>query len=46
MDKKQKPFSTFFMGLLLIEALQSHSDTPYLVGLLWTSGQPFVETST
>jgi hypothetical protein len=33
-------------GLLILEALQSHSDTPYLVGLLWTSDQPDAETST
>ena len=33
-------------GLLVIEASQSHSDTPHSVGLLWTSDQPDVETST
>jgi hypothetical protein len=31
---------------LIIKASQSHSDTPYLVGLLWTSDQPDTETST
>jgi len=24
-------------GLLIVEALRSHSDTPHSVGLLWTS---------
>jgi hypothetical protein len=33
-------------GLLIIEASRSHSDTPHLVGLLWTSNQPDEETST
>jgi len=33
-------------GLLIIEALRSHSDTPHSVGLLWTSDQPIAETST
>ena len=33
-------------GLLIIEALRSHSDIPQLVGLLWTSDQPDAETST
>jgi len=33
-------------GLLIIEASQSHSDTPHSVGLLWTSDQPVAETST
>jgi len=33
-------------GLLIIEDLLSHSKTPHLVGLLWTSDQPDVETST
>jgi hypothetical protein len=32
-------------GLLVIEASQSHSDTPRSVGLLWTSDQPDTETS-
>jgi hypothetical protein len=32
-------------GLLIIEALRSHSDTPHSVGLLWTSDQPIAETS-
>jgi len=31
--------------LLITEASQSHSDTPHLVGLLWTSDQPDAETS-
>jgi hypothetical protein len=30
--------------LLRIEALQSHSDTPHSVRLLWTSNQPDAET--
>jgi hypothetical protein len=33
-------------GLLIIEALRSHSDTPHSVGLLWMSDQPDAETST
>jgi hypothetical protein len=33
-------------GLFIIEASRSHSDTPYSVGLLWTSDQPDAETST
>jgi len=33
-------------GLLIIEASQSHSDTPQSVGLIWTSDQPNAETST
>jgi hypothetical protein len=33
-------------ALLIIEASQSHSDTPHSVGLLWTSDQPDTETST
>jgi hypothetical protein len=33
-------------GLFVIEALRSHSDTQYSVGLLWTSDQPNAETST
>jgi hypothetical protein len=32
-------------GLLIIDALLSHSDTPHSVGLLWTSDQPDPETS-
>jgi hypothetical protein len=32
-------------GLLIIEASRLNSDTPHLVGLLWTSDQPDVETS-
>ena len=31
-------------GLLINEALWSHSDTPHSVGLLWTSDQPYAET--
>jgi hypothetical protein len=33
-------------GLLIIGASRSYSDTPHLVGLLWTSDQPDAETST
>ena len=33
-------------GLLIIGASQSHSDTPHLVELLWTSDQPAAENST
>jgi hypothetical protein len=33
-------------GLLIIEDSWSHSDTPHLVGLLWTSDQPGAEAST
>ena len=33
-------------GFLIIEDSPSHSDTPRLVGLLWTSNQPGTETST
>jgi hypothetical protein len=33
-------------GLLIIEASQSHSDTPHSVGLLWTSDQPDAGIST
>jgi hypothetical protein len=32
--------------LIIIEASQSHSDTTHSVGLLWTSDQPDVQTST
>jgi hypothetical protein len=32
-------------GLLIIEASWSQSDTPQLVGLLWTSDQPDQDTS-
>ena len=32
-------------GLLIIEAVRSHSDTPHSTGLLWTRGQPDAETS-
>jgi hypothetical protein len=34
------------LGLLIIEASRSHSDTPHSVGLLWASDQPVAETST
>jgi hypothetical protein len=34
------------LGLLIIEASWSHSDTPHSVGPLWTSDQPDAETST
>jgi len=33
-------------GRLTIEASQSHSDTPRLVGLLWTGDQPDAVTRT
>jgi len=33
-------------SLLIIETSQSHSDTPYSVGLLWTGDQTGTETST
>jgi hypothetical protein len=33
-------------ALLIIKDSRSHSDTPYSVGLLWTSDQPYAETST
>ena len=33
-------------GLLLIEASQSHSDTPHSIGLLWTRDQPDAKTAT
>jgi len=32
-------------GILLFEALQLHTGTPHLVGLLWISDQPYSETS-
>ena len=31
-------------GLLIIEALRSHSDTPHAVGLLWARDQPDTAT--
>jgi len=31
--------------ILFIEATRSHSDTPHLVGILWTNDQPDAETS-
>jgi hypothetical protein len=33
-------------GLPIIDALRSHSDTPHLVALLWTSDHPDAKTST
>ena len=33
-------------GLLVINASRSHTDTPYSVGLLWTSDQPDAEIYT
>jgi hypothetical protein len=30
---------------LIIESSRSHSNTPHLVGILWTSDQPDAETS-
>jgi len=32
-------------GHLIVEVLQSYSDTPHMVGLLWTSDRPVTETS-
>ena len=32
-------------GLLIVEVLRSHSDTPHSVGHLWTSDQPDAKTS-
>ena len=32
-------------GLLIVVDSRSHSDTPYSIGLLWTSYQPDAETS-
>jgi len=32
-------------GLLVVKASRSHLDSPYSVGLLWTSDQPDAETS-
>jgi len=48
------PFSFFSItqqpivaqDLLIIEALQSHSDKQYSVGFLWMIDQPDAETST
>jgi hypothetical protein len=34
------------LGLLIVEASRSHSDTPHSVGLLWTSDQPVAMTFT
>ena len=33
-------------GLLIVETSRSYSDTPHSVGIVWTSDQPDVETST
>jgi hypothetical protein len=33
------------LGLPIVEASRSHSDTPYSVGVLWVGDQPFAETS-
>jgi hypothetical protein len=33
-------------GVLVMDASRSHSDTPHLVGLLWTSDQPYAKTAT
>ena len=33
-------------GIMIIEDLPSHLDTPHAVGLLWTSDQSDAETST
>ena len=33
-------------GLLIVEASQSHSDAPHLVGFLWASDGPVTEIST
>ena len=41
--KAQQPVGT--QGLPIIEASQSHSDTPHSVGLLWTRDQPDTETT-
>jgi hypothetical protein len=32
------------LGLLIIEASRSHSDTPHSIGFLWTSDQPGAKT--
>jgi hypothetical protein len=34
------------LGLSVVEASRSHSDTPHSLGLLWTSDQPDAETFT
>ena len=41
---EQEPYSR--SGLLIVKVLRLHSDTPQSVGLLWTSNQLVVETST
>jgi len=35
-----------FLGPLTFQILRSHTDKPYMVGLLWTNDQPMTETST
>ena len=40
------PHRLMDLGLLIIEASRSHSDTPHSEGFLWTSDQPDTETST
>lgn len=32
--------------LLVLEVFKSHSGTPYFIGFLWKSDQPYAETST
>jgi hypothetical protein len=44
MQMAQKPLVS--QGLLIVEASWWHSDTPHLVGLLWTGDQPVAQTST
>jgi hypothetical protein len=34
------------LGLLIVDVLRSHSDTPHSVGFLWTSDRPVAEMST
>jgi len=43
-DMTQHPLMD--QALLIIQTLRSHSDTPRLVGLLWTSDRPDAETLT
>jgi hypothetical protein len=47
-NKKPLPSQCFYkgQGLLIIEALQSYSDKPHSVGILWTSEQLVAETLT
>ena len=37
---KKVPGCAYSQGLLIIKSSRSHSSTPHLVGLLWTSDQP------